>query len=238
MLSGCLQSDATPTAPPPASPTTVGLSPTAAALPPTATVAPSPGVAPTSTLVLSPTEAQPPGWPGGSAYWTTGNKQGLGTATGADSKVWYTLAAGTLSEVYYPRGDTADVRSLDFAVTDGTTFVDREITDTVHTVRLADPRSLTYEQVNTAKSGRYRLTKTYVTDPARSTVLVQVAFEPLMPGSIISMCFTTPRWATPPSMIRPRAAAAAPTWPCWPATAGYRAPWSLRPGSSIPPAAS
>jgi glucan 1,4-alpha-glucosidase len=136
-----------------------------------------------ATRIVSPTDAQPPGWPGGSAHWTTGNKQGLGTAPGADSKVWYTLADGTLSEVYYPRGDTADVRSLDFAVTDGTSFVEREITDTIHTVRLADPRSLTYAQVNTAKSGRYRLTKTYVTDPARATVLVQVVFEPLQPGT-------------------------------------------------------
>jgi glucan 1,4-alpha-glucosidase len=123
-----------------------------------------------------------PGWPGASAKWTTGNKQGLGTAVSDDSKVWYTLAGGILSEVYFPRGDTADVRSLEFAITDGTTFTDRESEDTTHAVRLADPRSLTYEQVNTARSGRYRLTKTYVTDPARPTVLAQVVFEPLTPG--------------------------------------------------------
>ena len=34
-----------------------------------------------------------PGAPGASANWTTGNKQGLGTATSPDSKVWYTLSA-------------------------------------------------------------------------------------------------------------------------------------------------
>jgi GH15 family glucan-1,4-alpha-glucosidase len=123
-----------------------------------------------------------PGAPGASANWTTGNKQGLGTSVSTRSKLWYTLSGGALSEVYFPRGDSANVRSLEFAVTDGTTFVDRESEDTNHAVRLADARSLTYEQINTAKSGRYRLTKTYVTDPERETVLMQVHFEALTPG--------------------------------------------------------
>ena len=39
--------------------------------------------------------------------------------------------------------------------------------------------SLTYRLVNTAKSGDWRITKTFVTDPARSTVLERVTFESL-----------------------------------------------------------
>jgi glucan 1,4-alpha-glucosidase len=127
--------------------------------------------------------SQAPGAPGASANWTTGNKQGLGTSVGRESKVWYTLADGALSEVYYPSGDTANVRSLEFAVTDGTSFVDRESEDTTHTVQLVDSRSLTYTQVNTARSGRYRITKTYVTDPGRHAMLMSVKFEPLTPGA-------------------------------------------------------
>ena len=123
-----------------------------------------------------------PGAPGASANWTTGNKQGLGTSVSTRSKAWYTLSDGGLSEVYFPRGDTAQLRSLEFAVTDGATFVDRESEDTDHAVRLVEPRALAYEQVNTAKSGRYRITKTYVTDPERSSVLVRVRFEALQPG--------------------------------------------------------
>ena len=98
-----------------------------------------------------------PGAPGASANWTTGSKQGLGTATSRRSKVWHTLSNGGSSEVYFPSGDTANVRSLEFAVTDGATFTDRESEDTTHAIRLADERSLTYTQVNTARSGRYRL---------------------------------------------------------------------------------
>ena len=133
--------------------------------------------------VASAQGGEAPGAPGASANWTTGNKQGLGTAVGRESKVWHTLSNGALSEVYYPSGDRANVRSLEFAVTDGTSFVDRESEDTTHAIRLEDERSLTYSQVDTAKSGRYRITKTYVTDPTRNTVLVQVSFEPLAPGA-------------------------------------------------------
>ena len=45
-----------------------------------------------------------------------------------------------------------------------------------------DSRALVYEQVNTATSGRYRITKTYVTDTRRSTVLMRVRFTALQPG--------------------------------------------------------
>src|SRR4051795_7725948 len=133
--------------------------------------------------VASAQGGEAPGAPGASANWTTGNKQGLGTSVGTRSKVWYTLSDGALSEVYFPHGDTANVRSLELAVTDGTSFVDRESDDTDHAARLADARSLTYEQVNTAKSGRYRITKTYVTDTARDTALMRVTFEPLVAGT-------------------------------------------------------
>ncbi|HEY5891718.1 MAG TPA: hypothetical protein VIT91_00680 [Chthoniobacterales bacterium] len=105
-----------------------------------------------------------PGAPGASANWTTGNKQGLGTATSRDSKVWYTLAGGALSEVYYPSGDKANVRSLEFAVTDGASFVDRESENTTHKVELVNENALIYRQINTAKSGLYQITKTYITD--------------------------------------------------------------------------
>jgi glucoamylase len=158
--------------------------------------------------------SEAPGAPGASANWTTGNKQGLGTSVGRDSKVWYTLADGALSEVYYPSGDTANVRSLEFAVTDGTSFVDRESEDTSHAVRLTDPGSLTYQQVNTAKSGRYRITKSYVTDPARATALMHVSFEPLQPGAYHLFALYDPAVAIPRCTTRPSGAEAAATWPC------------------------
>src|SRR5215216_1198182 len=120
-----------------------------------------------------------PGAPGDPAVWTPADKDGFGTSTTTDSKVWYTLNNGELTEVYYPDLGTPSVRDLQFIVSDGQTFAEREAEATNQQVQLVDARALEYRQVNTDKDGKYRITKTYVTDPARSTVLVDVTFESL-----------------------------------------------------------
>ncbi|HEX3316383.1 MAG TPA: glycoside hydrolase family 15 protein, partial [Solirubrobacteraceae bacterium] len=120
-----------------------------------------------------------PGAPGNAPDFAPANKDGFGTATSQSSKVWHTLQNGELTEVYYPDLGTPAVRDLQFIVSDGKTFAERETDATDHVTQLADPKSLTYRQVNTAKSGLYRITKTYVEDPARNTLLVDVTFESL-----------------------------------------------------------
>jgi glucoamylase len=144
------------------------------------------GAAVAGVLVLSGgvpvAQAAPPapGYPGAAATWPPGDKDGFGTAIGAlDSTVWYTLEDGALSEVFAPRIDTQSSRDTQLVVTDGATFADREDEDTDSVVELVDPRALVYRQVNTATSGRYRITKTYTTDPDRAAVLVDVRFESL-----------------------------------------------------------
>src|SRR3712207_6358198 len=120
-----------------------------------------------------------PGAPGEKAIWTEADKDGFGTSTTQGSKVWYTIDDGELTEVYYPDLGTPSVRDLQFIVSDGKTFAELESEATNHQVQLVDGRALVYRQVNTDKSGAYRITKTYTTDPARSTVLVDVTFESL-----------------------------------------------------------
>jgi glucoamylase len=121
--------------------------------------------------------AEAPGAPGAVANWTPGNKDGFGTARPLASKVWYTLQGGELTEVYAPNLGTPSFRDLQFVVSDGQTFSERETDVARHTTELADDRSLTYRQVSS--TSRWRLTKTYVTDPARSAVLVDVRFQSL-----------------------------------------------------------
>ena len=122
-----------------------------------------------------------PGAPGHDAQWTNAGKEGVGTSATLDSKVWFTLRDGVLTEVYYPTVDVANVQTLQFVVVsaDGRR-VETEETDTTHRVEISDPQSLTFRQINTAKSGAYTITKTYVTDPERHTVLidVQIAWKP------------------------------------------------------------
>ena len=119
--------------------------------------------------------ATAPGAPGQRALWTEADKDGFGTAQDARSKVWHTLDDGELTEVYYPDIDTPAFRDLQFVVSDGKSFAEREREHASHAIALADQRSLTYRQVNT--TSRYRIEKTYVTDPARDALLVDVRFE-------------------------------------------------------------
>ncbi len=116
-----------------------------------------------------------PGAPGSSPTWTDADKEAVGTATAATSRVWFTLEGGILTEVYYPRLDTADVRSLEFAVSDGKkTWI--ESRDMEHSIQRVDEHALTYRQTSHDRNGQFTLTKTYVTDPQRDTLLIEVTF--------------------------------------------------------------
>lgn len=108
-------------------------------------------------------QSSAPGQPGRPSEWLPADKTGFGTARSSASKVWYTLQRGRLSEVFYPTLSVPSVRSLQFIVTDGSSFADLETTGTTHKTVLMQPRALVYRQVNEAKSGAYRLTKTYIT---------------------------------------------------------------------------
>ena len=118
--------------------------------------------------------ATAPGAPGEAAHWAPADKDGFGTAHNTTSKVWHTLQGGELTDVYYPRLDTPAFRDLQFAVSDGRTFAERETDAASHTITLTDKRSLTYRQVTSTP--RYRIVKTYVTDPARNALLIDVRF--------------------------------------------------------------
>ena len=63
-----------------------------------------------------------PNGPGLAPRWTRGAKDAVGTAYSTASRVWYTIAAGIVTEVYFPTIDTPQVRDLQFLVTDGSTF--------------------------------------------------------------------------------------------------------------------
>jgi glucoamylase len=136
-------------------------------------------------LLAGPAGAEPPvigvapGAPGDPAVWTEADKDGFGTSETLTSRVWHTLDDGRLTEVYFPDLGTPSVRDLQFIVSDGETFSVLERDGTNHRTELIDERSLTYRQTNTDKAGRFRLTKTYVTDPTRDALLIDVEFASL-----------------------------------------------------------
>jgi glucoamylase len=114
---------------------------------------------------------------GSDAQWRTAAKNGFGTSTTLASKVWFTLADGVMTEVFFPTLDVPNVETLQLSVATGEDKFETELDDTFHRLELPNPGSLTFRQINTAKSGKYTITKTYITDPQRNTVLIDVDFK-------------------------------------------------------------
>src|ERR1700731_1122136 len=122
--------------------------------------------------------------PGGAASWTTGNKLAVGTSAGLDSKVWFTVAKGITSEVFYPRLDVPNMEDMEYVVTDGSTFVDLERDATSHAVSMQSEKAPEYTVTNTdmRPSPKYRITSTYIADPSRDSLLTRTRFESLDGG--------------------------------------------------------
>jgi glucoamylase len=136
---------------------------------------------------------QAPGGPGAKPTWTNGNKVGVGTAVTENSKVWFTLGGnGTLNEVYYPAIDSANTRTLELIVTDGKSFAELESQDTDHKVEVPDPAALVFTQINTSRSGRYEIRKTYVTDPSHNTVLIRMQMKVIKGGPLTAFVYFDP----------------------------------------------
>ncbi len=129
-------------------------------------------------------DAAAPDGPGALSHFDRARKDCLGTARNRTSKVWYTVANGVLSDVYYPTVDNTNVETLQYVVTDGATFTDLQTRDTTYTVRPLDPSGMSCRVTTTANSGRYRIVTDYVTDPGRDALLLRVRFEPLVPGDL------------------------------------------------------
>src|SRR5659263_659124 len=123
-----------------------------------------------------------PGAPGGGSSWTTGDKIALGTASGTASPVWFTVANGVMTEVFYPRADVPNVQDMQYVVNDGATFAELERDATTHAVTMPDERALEYTVTNREGNGRYGLTTSYLTDPARNTAQVRTRFQSLDGG--------------------------------------------------------
>jgi len=119
-----------------------------------------------------------PGGRGLDAHWPSAAKNGFGTSTTLASRVWFTLNNGVMTEVFYPTIDVPNVQMLQLIVVsaDGKR-VETEAADTVHRVEVIDHAALLFRQTNTAKNGAYTITKTYITDTQRSSILVNVSFR-------------------------------------------------------------
>jgi glucoamylase len=145
---------------------------------------------------------------GKDAQWSTAGKQGVGTSASLNSKVWFTLAQGVMTEVYYPDVTVANVHLLQFVVVNPKTKkVETEQDDSNHFLLvngnfpLSFPQflksifqekwielnfskndrevdALNFNQINVAKSGKWIILKSYITDPKSHTLMMRIRFLP------------------------------------------------------------
>jgi glucoamylase len=125
-------------------------------------------------------EGDAPGAPGEAAVYQPADKQGFGTAHGGTaSPVWFTLGGGSMTEVFYPDLSTPATRELTLLVTDGQSFTEEVRGETK---QVGD---LKFQQ--TAHGTGWSATTTYITDPARPTVLVDVSFTADRPLKVYAL---------------------------------------------------
>src|ERR1700691_1598669 len=136
-----------------------------------------PSGAPGGGLAFSGSSA--PDGPGATSYLDLGRKDCLGTARNTTSKVWYTVADGVLSDVYYPTTDNTNVKTVQYLVTDGRTFTDLQERDMTYSVRALDGTGMACQVTATSARHGYRLVTDYITDPLRDSVVMHTTYEPL-----------------------------------------------------------
>jgi glucoamylase len=117
------------------------------------------------------------GAPGMQPHWTSSVKDAVGTAYSASSRVWFTCSHGILNEIYHPTIDHAQVRDMEFLVSDGETFMHEEKRDMLSSFEYIHPEALGVRYINSDPDGRYTLTKEIVCDPHHSVLLSHVRLE-------------------------------------------------------------
>ena len=91
-----------------------------------------------------------------------------------------------MTEVYYPDVTVANVHTLQFIVVNPKTKkVETERDDAIHQIKPLKIDSLSFQQINTAKSGEWKIIKTYTTDPNGNAVLMDVVFSGALRGYLV-----------------------------------------------------
>lgn len=122
---------------------------------------------------------QAPGGPGTEPGWGPARKQAFGTAPGRQSRVWFTVADGNLSDVFHPAVDQPVLSGLRFlAAAPGAPPVD-DATEATHAVRWIEPGVPSFRIES--RHVEYELDTELVSDPDRDALLISGDFRPEMP---------------------------------------------------------
>lgn len=124
-----------------------------------------------------PQQGEAFGAPGMQPRWTSSIKDAVGTAYSASCRLWFTCSHGIVNELYHPTIDHAQVRDMEFLVTDGETFAHEEKRDLICSFEYIHPEALGVRYTNRDPDGRYSLIKEVICDPHHSVLLTHVRLE-------------------------------------------------------------
>jgi glucoamylase len=133
------------------------------------------------SLTIGSPAQEAAGAPGAASYYDEARKDCVGTAADTASKVWYTVADGTLSDVYAPTIDNTDVKSLDPIVT-GPGFTALQPRDMTYTVASLGRSGMACQITATDAAHDFKLVTDFITDPAAEAVVMRISLVPL-PGA-------------------------------------------------------
>lgn len=116
------------------------------------------------------------GFPGEPSTWAHAKKQGFGTAYSGGSRVWFTLADGILTEAFYPRTDTPQIRDLQFLFTNGRDLLLDEKRDFDHEIERMAPAQ-GYRITSSDRHQRLAITKEIISGPTRACILARISLS-------------------------------------------------------------
>lgn len=117
------------------------------------------------------------GGPGIEPRWARSDKDAVGTAYSASSRVWFTLSRGVLNEVYFPTIDRPQIRDLQYLVTDGVSFFHDERRYMECSYEYLAPQALGFRIISSDPQGRYRIIKEVIANPHQDCVLIHTRLE-------------------------------------------------------------
>jgi glucoamylase len=113
--------------------------------------------------------------------WSRSDKNGIGIAFSRSSTLWFTIAKGVVTEVYYPTIDLPQIRDLQYLATDGTTFFHDERRGFDNQHETLAPGALGYRITNTSHATpngqTYRIIKQVISSPSSPCLLIHTRLE-------------------------------------------------------------
>ena len=105
--------------------------------------------------------------------WARADKDAVGTTASGASPVWYTVAGGILTEVFYPDVDTPQIRDFQLIITDGASFFHDFQRDFTHETTYPDPQATAVRITSKAIGKNYQVVQDIITEPDAPCLLLR-----------------------------------------------------------------